>query len=82
MEKEKKQEIIEKYKPDVVIDVVLHACHSYNVESFKVKRHVEGKHKIPVMKIETDSSQSDVGGLRTRIEALLETVPKKVNANC
>ncbi|HON58543.1 MAG TPA: double-cubane-cluster-containing anaerobic reductase [Smithella sp.] len=74
--------IIEKYKPDVVIDVVLHACHSYNVESFKVKRHVEGKHKIPVMKIETDSSQSDVGGLRTRIEALLETVPKKVNANC
>lgn len=69
--------IIEKYKPDVVIDVVLHACHSYNVESSKVKGHVEGKHKVPFMKIETDYSQSDVGQLRTRIEALLETAPKK-----
>jgi len=73
--------IIEKYKPDVVIDVVLHACHSYNVESFKVKRHVEGKHKIPVLKIETDYSQSDIGALRTRIEALLETVTKEMNVN-
>jgi benzoyl-CoA reductase/2-hydroxyglutaryl-CoA dehydratase subunit BcrC/BadD/HgdB len=70
-------QLISKFHPDVVIDVVLHACHSYNIESSKMKGHVEGKHKLPFFKIETDYSQSDVGQLRTRIEALLETVPKK-----
>jgi benzoyl-CoA reductase/2-hydroxyglutaryl-CoA dehydratase subunit BcrC/BadD/HgdB len=69
--------MIERFKPDVVIDVVLHACHSYNVESHKVKEHVKGKHKMPFLKIEMDYSQSDVEQIRTRVEALLETVPKK-----
>jgi benzoyl-CoA reductase/2-hydroxyglutaryl-CoA dehydratase subunit BcrC/BadD/HgdB len=69
--------MIKRFKPDVVVDVVLHACHSYNVESSKVKAHVEGKHKMPFLKIETDYSQSDVEQLRTRVEALLETLPKK-----
>lgn len=69
--------IIEKYKPDVVIDVVLHACHSYNVESHKIKKYVEEKHRKPFLKIETDYSQGDVEQIRTRVEAVLETVPKK-----
>lgn len=62
---------------DVVVDVVLHACHSYNIESYKVKEHVTAKHKMPFLKIETDYSQSDLGQIRTRIEALLEMVPGK-----
>jgi benzoyl-CoA reductase/2-hydroxyglutaryl-CoA dehydratase subunit BcrC/BadD/HgdB len=69
--------MIKRFKPDVVIDVVLHACHSYNVESHKIKEHVMGKHKIPFLKIETDYSQSDVEQIRTRVEALLETLLKK-----
>jgi benzoyl-CoA reductase/2-hydroxyglutaryl-CoA dehydratase subunit BcrC/BadD/HgdB len=69
--------MIERFRPDVVIDVVLHACHSYNVESHKIKEHITGKHKMPFLKIETDYSQSDVEQIRTRVEALLETVPKK-----
>ncbi|MFA5324242.1 MAG: double-cubane-cluster-containing anaerobic reductase [Smithella sp.] len=69
--------LISKFYPDVIIDVVLHACHSYNVESQKVKAHIEGKHNLPFLKIETDYSQSDVEQLRTRVEALLETLPKK-----
>ena len=68
--------MIERFKPDVVIDVVLHACHSYNIESHKIKEHVMGKHKMPFLKIETDYSQSDVGQIRTRVEALLEMVRK------
>ncbi|HOF77171.1 MAG TPA: double-cubane-cluster-containing anaerobic reductase [Smithellaceae bacterium] len=68
--------IIDKFQPDVVVDVVLHACHSYNVESSRVKAHVEEKHKKPFLKIETDYSQSDVGQIRTRVEALLEMVRK------
>ncbi|NTW07647.1 MAG: 2-hydroxyacyl-CoA dehydratase [Syntrophaceae bacterium] len=69
--------MIERFKPDVVIDVVLHACHSYNVESYKIKGHITDKHKMPFLKIETDYSQSDVEQIRTRVEALLETVPKR-----
>jgi benzoyl-CoA reductase/2-hydroxyglutaryl-CoA dehydratase subunit BcrC/BadD/HgdB len=69
--------MINRFKPDVVIDVVLHACHSYNVESHKIKEHVTGKHKMPFLKIETDYSQSDVGQIRTRVEALFEIVTKK-----
>ena len=69
--------MIEWFKPDVVVDVVLHACHAYNIESHKIKEHVTGQHKIPFLKIETDYSQSDIGQIRTRVEALLEMLPKK-----
>lgn len=69
--------MIERFEPDAVIDVVLHACHSYNVESHKIKEHVTNKHSMPFLKIETDYSQSDVEQIRTRVEALLETLPKK-----
>lgn len=65
------------FKPDVVIDVVLHACHSYNIESHKIKEHVTSKYRMPFLKIETDYSQSDIGQIRTRVEALLEMVHKK-----
>lgn len=68
--------LIERFKPDAVVDVVLLGCHSYNIESFKVGKHLQGKHGIPFLKVVTDYSQSDVGQLRTRIEALLEMCRK------
>ncbi len=64
--------LIDKFKPDAVVDVVLQACHSYNIESVKVGRHVQEKHGLPFLKIVTDYSQSDVGQIHTRVEALLE----------
>ncbi len=64
---------IERAKPDAVIDVTLHACHGYNVESYKVERHVREK-GLPFLQIETDFSTNDSGPMRTRIEALLETI--------
>jgi benzoyl-CoA reductase/2-hydroxyglutaryl-CoA dehydratase subunit BcrC/BadD/HgdB len=69
--------LIGRFQPDVVIDVVLHACHSYNIESHKIKEHVKRKYGLPFLKIETDYSQSDVGQIRTRVEALLEMLPKR-----
>ncbi len=63
--------MIEKYKVDGVIEVVLQACHTFNVESAKVCRMVEGM-GIPYMKLETDYSTSDSGQLETRISAFLE----------
>jgi benzoyl-CoA reductase/2-hydroxyglutaryl-CoA dehydratase subunit BcrC/BadD/HgdB len=72
--------MIKRFEPDFVVDIVLHACHSYNIESHKIKEHVMNKHKMRFLKIETDYSQSDVGQIRTRVEALLEMVPKKKSA--
>jgi benzoyl-CoA reductase/2-hydroxyglutaryl-CoA dehydratase subunit BcrC/BadD/HgdB len=65
--------MINMYKPDAVIDVVLQACHSYNIESYKVEKYIQNKHKLPFLKIVTDYSQSDAGQIRTRVEALLES---------
>lgn len=64
---------IARFAPDAVVDVVLHACHSYNIESHKVGMNVQQKHGLPFLKIVTDYSDSDTGQIRTRIEALLET---------
>ncbi|MGD0232534.1 MAG: 2-hydroxyacyl-CoA dehydratase family protein, partial [Syntrophorhabdales bacterium] len=66
------ERLIQKFKPDAVIDVVLQACHSYNIESIKVGEAVRERHGLPFLKIVTDYSQSDVGQIRTRVEALLE----------
>jgi len=64
--------LIERFEPDVVIDVVLHACHAYNIESHKVGAHVQQKHGLRFLKIITDYSPSDVEQIRTRVEAVLE----------
>jgi benzoyl-CoA reductase/2-hydroxyglutaryl-CoA dehydratase subunit BcrC/BadD/HgdB len=67
-------EMIKQFKPDVVIDFVLQACHSYNVESYKIGKHVTENHGLPFLKVETDYSDGDIGQLRTRVEALFETI--------
>jgi len=64
--------LIERFKPHAVVDVILQACHGYNIESVKVGEHINKKHELPFLKIETDYSQGDVGQIKTRIQALLE----------
>lgn len=66
--------LIERFKPDVVIDFVLQACHGYSVESYKVGKHVQETHGLPFMKVETDYSDGDTEQLKTRIEALFERI--------
>lgn len=68
--------MIEYFKPDAVIDFVLTACHSYNVESYKVGRHVSERHKLPYLKIESNYSSNDEGQIRTKIDALFEIIEK------
>ncbi len=62
------------FQPDAVVEVVLHACHSYNIEAIKVMNHVKETHNLPYLKIETDYSEGDVEQIRTRVEALLESL--------
>ncbi len=65
------------FKPDAVIDVVLHACHAYNVESYKIRNHIQDQHGLPCLKIETDYSKGDIEQIRTRVEALFENLELK-----
>lgn len=64
--------LIEEYKPDAVVEIVLQACHTYSVESLKVKRFVQDTYNLPYLKVETDYSTSDIGQINTRVAALLE----------
>ncbi|MDZ7832003.1 MAG: double-cubane-cluster-containing anaerobic reductase [Desulfobacterales bacterium] len=73
--------LIETYRPDVVVDFILQACHGYNVESRRIADHVKNHHGLPFLKVETDYSDADTGQLKTRIEALFETLPKAADAN-
>jgi benzoyl-CoA reductase/2-hydroxyglutaryl-CoA dehydratase subunit BcrC/BadD/HgdB len=66
--------IIDLFQPDAIIEVVLHACHSYNIEAYKIMTHVKEKHNLPYLKIVTDYSEGDVEQIRTRVEALFESV--------
>ena len=63
----------EKYHVDGVIESVLSACHTFNVESARMQAAVEGA-GIPYMKIETDFSKGDQGQIDTRIAAFIETL--------
>lgn len=67
-------EMIDEYEIDGVIEVVLQACHTFNVESYNVKRFVTEKKNKPYLYIETDYSKLDVGQINTRINAFLEMI--------
>ena len=64
--------LVDEYKVDGVIDIILQACHTYNVETFRIKNFINGEKDRPYMSVETDYSQSDIGQLRTRISAFIE----------
>ena len=63
--------MVEKYKVDGVIDIVLQACHTFNIESVKMGK-VMDEIGIPFLKLETDYSTTDSGQIETRIAAFIE----------
>jgi len=66
--------LVDEYRVQGVIDVVLQACHTYNVETFVIKDFIRLKKNISYMAIETDYSQSDEGQMKTRIGAFIEMI--------
>ncbi len=65
-------EMIDEYKADAVVDVELSACHTYALETGKVKELVRNQKNIPYLSIETDYSAADIGQLTTRLSAFIE----------
>ncbi len=64
--------MIDDYKIDAVIDIILTACHTYSVETLSIKRFVNNEKNIPYMSVETDFSINDIGQLNTRMAAFIE----------
>jgi len=64
--------MIDEYKVDAVVDVILTACHTYSVETLSIKRFVNNNKNKPYMSVETDFSTSDIGQLNTRMAAFIE----------
>ena len=62
---------IEEYNVDGVVEVTLTSCHTYAIETEKVRRTVESMGKS-YLNIETNYSNSDAHQLRTRLEAFVE----------
>ena len=67
-------QMIEDYRVDGVIDLILQSCHTFDIEAHYVKQMVTGEKGIPYLNIETDYSASDTGQLNTRLAAFLETI--------
>lgn len=70
--KELLKDMVDEYKVDGVIDVVLQACHTYSIESYSIKRFLTKERDTAYMALETDYSTGDTGQLKTRIEAFIE----------
>lgn len=64
--------LVDEYKVDGVVEMILQACHTYNVESMGIRRFVNEQKNIPYISVETDYSQADVGQLNTRLAAFIE----------
>ena len=65
------KEMCQKYKVDGVIEMVLQACHTFNVEATLMQNMCDDE-GIPYMKLETDYSTTDSGQIETRLAAFIE----------
>lgn len=72
--------LAKEYDVDGVVDLTWQACHTYNIESFTVKKFVQEQLNLPFIQIETDYSDSDTGQVKVRVEAFIETIERPAKA--
>ena len=65
------EDLAGEYVAEGMVDLILQACHTYNVESFQVHERMESM-GIPCITVETDYYQGDVEQLNTRMGAFVE----------
>ncbi|AWB10877.1 Benzoyl-CoA reductase/2-hydroxyglutaryl-CoA dehydratase subunit, BcrC/BadD/HgdB [Thermodesulfobium acidiphilum] len=65
--------ICKDYKVDGIVYASLSFCTTYMIEAEKIRK-VAKKNNIPMITVESDYSFSDLGQLRTRIEAFIENL--------
>ena len=69
------------FRADGVIDLTWQGCHTYNIESYSLRKYLQERSNIPFLQIETDYSESDTGQLKVRIEAFLEILHRLQGAS-
>lgn len=74
------QQLAFSFNVDVIIELVWHACLTYDIESVRVKKFCSETLKIPYLKLNTDYSPHDDARLRVRIEALFEQIKNYPNS--
>lgn len=69
--------LAERYRPECVVELVWHACLTYDVESAQVREFVEEQLRVPYLKLTTDYSPADSARITARVEALYEIVRER-----
>ena len=70
---ENTMKMVDKYHIDGIVEVILQACHTFNIESVRVQQACE-ENDVPYMKLETDYSTNDQGQVETRLGAFIEMI--------
>lgn len=65
------EELVKEFNVDGVVNITLHACTSYDVES-KLVSDLMKELNIPYLSLESDYTEGDEGQLLTRIQAFIE----------
>ncbi len=60
------------YRADCIVELIWHACLTYDVESWRTRKVAEEELHVPYLQIETDYSPSDSARIAVRLEALFE----------
>lgn len=64
--------LVQEFHADGVIDLTWIGCHTFNVESYSLRKYLQENNNTPFLQIETDYSESDIEQLKVRIQAFLE----------
>lgn len=64
--------MIDEFRADGVVEMILSGCHSVHMESISVRNFVSEEKHIPYIDVVTDYSQGDIGQLNTRMSAFVE----------
>ncbi len=64
--------MIDEFRADGVVEMILSGCHSVHMESISVRNFVSEEKHIPYIDVVTDYSRGDIGQLNTRMSAFIE----------
>jgi predicted CoA-substrate-specific enzyme activase len=71
-------ELADEYQVDGIVYAYLKFCPSYGMTKNRFVKHFQKKN-VPVLEIPKDFSQSDMGQLKTRVEAFVEVLNERRN---
>lgn len=70
-------ELIDEYKVDGVVELILSGCHSAGVESVYIRKFVNEEKKLPYIAVDTDYEIDEHGLISKRIISLIEMISAK-----